>query len=195
MKAVLAIAVMLGLGVLAGLDPAWAKETKEAGSSFREWWDLAWRILNFLILAGLIYKLAKQPLKDFLSGQRDLVAADLEKVEQAKRDAAAEKAELEAKIRGMAEDLAQYEKNLEDMARRQSDEIMEDARHEAGMILDRAELWAGQSLKKAKADLAAEILELAAELAREKITQAISDQDRQKLFQEFAQGLEQRKAG
>ena len=165
MKALAAIAFLLGLGLLAGLEPAWAKDAPVTESSFRDWWDLAWRIINFLVLAGLIYKLAKKPMKDFLSGQRDMVAADLEKVQKAKENAAAERAELEEKIKSMAENLAQYEKNLEELAQRQSEEIMEEARNESSLILDRAELWAGQALKRARKDLADEILEMAADMA------------------------------
>ena len=57
----------LGLTLLA-VEPALAAEAEK--TAFQKWWALGWRIVNFLILAVLLFKVAKDPAKKFFSDKR-----------------------------------------------------------------------------------------------------------------------------
>ena len=136
--------------VLLAVDPALAATAEEI-PTWRVWWDHIWRILNFLILAFFLVKMAKEPLKNFLAGQREKVARDFEKMEKAKEQAIAERQELEAKIENLADELARYEEQLAELPRpRSARTIMADTRREADLIMDRAQLWSEQALRKAR---------------------------------------------
>jgi F-type H+-transporting ATPase subunit b len=176
--------VLLALAALAGSDSALAAEAQEP-AGWRVWWDLSWRIINFLILAVLIYKVAKQPLLDFLRGQRDVVTLDLNKLKKAKAAAITESQAIEEKTKNLAEELAQYEERLAAVAAKQRDAIIEAAKREGEMILERAQLWTQQKMRKARVQLAEEILELAAEIAAEKVRQNITAQDKTRMLSEF----------
>ncbi len=169
-------------------EPALAKTAQEI-PAWRQWWDLGWRIVNFLILAFLIYKVAKQPLLEFVRGQRDLISLDLNNIKKAKAEAEAERRALEAKIKGMAEHLKEYEANLTDLAQKQRDAILESARKEADMIIERAKLWAEQKLLQGRQQLAAEILEEAAQLAAEKLRASITPDDRARFLEDFTDSV------
>jgi F-type H+-transporting ATPase subunit b len=188
------IAAGLILGGLACAHPSWAAEAQEAAPEWRQWWDLAWRIANFLILAFLIVKMAKQPLKDFLGKQRNEVAEELKALEDAKQQAIAEREQWEAKTRGLAEELSKYEKALADMAANERERMLNDARKESDRIMERARIWADQYLRRAKMRLADDILDLAAKIAGDKIQAGITPEDRAKLLADFTEKVKNTRA-
>ncbi len=180
----------LALGLLLLSEPAWANQAHQM-PTWRVWWDSIWRIVNFLVLAFLIVKVAKQPLIEFLHGQRREVAAEIEKMEQAKAAAEAERRELEAKTAGLAAEIADYEQALSDTAAREREEMLAHAERESRMILERAEVWAEQALRSARQRLTAEILEQASAIAQDKLRAAITSEDRERMFDQFTRDIAQ----
>lgn len=187
MRKALAIACLAALGALGAALPALAAEEI---SIVRHWWDFGWRIANFLILAFLIYKLGKQPLLDFLRGQRSLVELEENKLRKAKQEALAEQRALNARMSKMAATLKEFEEGISIIAAKQRGDMLADAKTEAALILDRAELWARQALADAKRQLAEEMLGQAGEIAAQKLAEAVTAEDRAKFFAEFEKRLQ-----
>jgi F0F1-type ATP synthase membrane subunit b/b' len=164
-------------------EPAWANQAQMP--EWRYWWDLAWRVVNSAILVVVLYKLAKQPLLDFLQSQKEAKTAEIQELEDKKRQALQARQELEAKTARMAEELAEQEKLLEESAARERQRLMEAAEQDSKLILERAETWAEQSLVQARQRLIAEMVEMAGDMAAEKIAEAINSDDRRRLLEEF----------
>ncbi|RJX28554.1 MAG: hypothetical protein C4525_16160 [Desulfarculus sp.] len=183
MKALGIIAAAALLGLLCWAEPALA--AKQAPPAWKAWWDWGWRIVNFLILALLIFKMAKQPLKDFLSGQRAKVAGELEEMERIKAQAQAELKAMQEQTAGLAQELTSFEQALGAAAELERQRMFADAQQEAELILERARLGAEISLRRAKRRLAREILELAASLAEEKLKAAVTAADQSRLLGQF----------
>jgi len=181
--AVLAVAAVLLIG---GADTALA--AKHAIPTWKVWWNWSWKIINFLVLAFLIYKVAKKPLKEFLSGARAKVADELEVVNKAKAEAEAQLKLIQEKTAGMAEELADYEEALGQLAERERQRIIDEAREASVMIMDRAKLQAEMALQHARQELTHEIVELAAELAEAKLKDAVSPQDQDRFLDKFTDG-------
>lgn len=177
------VAVVLLIG---WAEPALA--AKQAPPAWRFWWDWAWKIINFLVLAFLIYKLAKKPLKDFLSGARANVAAELEEVNKAKAEAEAQLKLIQKKTAGMAQELESYEEALSQLAERERQRLIDEARDASVMIMDRAKLQAEMALQSARRELTQEIVDLAAELAESKLKQAVSSSDQNSFLEKFTDG-------
>lgn len=186
-------AVLAALAVLCLAEPALAAHAV-VKSEFRQWWDLAWKILNFLVLAGVIVKLATKPLKDFLAGQKAQKTEELAAMEQAKAEAAEQYRLMEQKIAGLKTELADYEGHMQQVMERERNELIEKAEMEADAIMHRATLQAERELERARAELTKEMLNLAADMAAEKISKAINEDDLHKMVQEFAEGVEARTA-
>ena len=182
------------LTLLLAADPALAAKAQEV-SGWRHTWDLVWKIINFLVLAVLIYKLGKEPIKAFLSGQRNLVSMDLDELNKLKKQALLEQKHLQRKTECLAQELIQFEDRMAQAAAKERESILAQAERESDMIIERAELWAEQSLKQAKVDLAGEILEEAAGLAEEKLKSAINQDDNRRMFQQFNEQLAQSQTG
>ncbi|MEW5913920.1 MAG: ATP synthase F0 subunit B [Thermodesulfobacteriota bacterium] len=178
---IIASAALLGLVVWA--EPALA--AKAAPAPWKIYWDWGWRIVNFLVLAVLIVKMARQPLKDFVSGQRAKVSSELEEMEKVKAQAQAELKAMQEKTAGLAQELESFEQALSAAAELERQRMLDDARQESELVLERARLGAEISLRRAKRRLAAEILELASTLAEEKLRAAVTSQDQSRLLGQF----------
>ncbi len=189
MKALHLTAAALGLAavlLLAGADPALA--AKHAVPTWKIWWDWGWKIANFLVLAFLIVKMAKKPLKEFLTGQRAKVAAELEEVNKAKAEAEAQLKAIQTKTAGLAQELSTYETALSNMVDNERKRLMDDAREESEILMKRAELQADMALHQARRELTHEIVALAAQLAEDKLKAAVDPSDQDRFFQKFADG-------
>lgn len=178
-----ALVVLSALPALAG--------RAEAVPEWRHWWDLGWTIVNFLILAGVIVKVARQPLKDFLRSQREAVSRELAEMEEHKKEAQAEWERLQKMTANLEQELKEFERLLSEQAARERQARLEEARAESKLVLERAELWAEQALVKARRRLAHEMLELATDMAMQKIQASITDQDQARLLEQFNQSIKQ----
>lgn len=185
MKALHLTALAMLAALLLAAEPALASKTAAAPPAWRIYWDWGWRIINFLILAFLIVKLAKKPLKDFFTSQRAQVADELEVMNKAKAEAEAELKAIEDRTAGLAAELDKFEQALTETAERDRRRLVEEAATESELILERAQLQAEMNLAQAKRNLAAEIVALAAELAEDKLKQAVSAADQTRLLEEF----------
>lgn len=182
------IAIVIAL--LATADPALAAAADEI-PEWRKWWDLAWKIVNFLALAFVIVKFAKQPLKDFIKKQRATASENIADMEERKKEAKAEQERIAQMTAGLAKELENFEKALSEAAVKDREEMLESAHTESKLILERAEIWAEQAILKARQRLAAEMLDQAAEIASDAIQKNITDQDRDKFFDQFNSGLKE----
>lgn len=188
MKKLIYILAAFAFCALLTAEPALAKHAK-AVPEWRHWWDLGWKLANFLILAFLIVKMAKQPLKDFVANRKALVQDQIQAMEEAKAAAQKELAETKAKTANLQAELSEYEKILEDTAERDRQRLLEEARNESELILERAQVQAELALGRARTDLAAEILDLAAELAEEKLKDVVTKEDQARFIDLFTQSV------
>ena len=174
------LAVALAVVLLAA--PAWAAEELP---EWRKIWDVVWRVLNFLILAGLIVKYGRQPMKDFLAGQRDTLAEEIKEMEEAKAEAEADLKDIEDRIAGLADELGKFEESVASQAAKVREEIMATAEFEANAILERTKRQSEMALEQARKDMASELVELAGMDAVELVQAAINSEDLSRLVDEF----------
>lgn len=185
---------MFAVGLLAlWCEPALAAKAHEV-PTWRHYWDLGWKIANFLILAFLIVKMAKKPIKEFLSNQKSAVAQQIADMEEAKKVAEADLHTVQTKVAGLKSELESFEELLAEAAERDRVRLLEDARNEANLIVERGQLQAEMSLSRAKRDLATEIVELASQLAEDKLREVVTAEDQSRLLASFTQDLARAKS-
>lgn len=183
-----ALAITAAATILALAEPALAAKAKEISEGMKIW-NLTWRILNFLLLAGLIFKLGKEPFKKFLASKKASYAEEIETIENAKKEAQEKLDEIQQKIAGLQDELDAYRQAMERQAQRQRDEMIAATKREADLIIERAKNQASRALEKAKRDLAIEMVDLAVDIASQKISAAITSEDRANLLNSFASQL------
>lgn len=170
-------------------EPALAAKAQKALPEWRVIWNQVWKYLNFLILAFLIVKVGRKPIKDFITGQKTSVASTIQAMEEAKAKAEAERQAIEARTAGLEKELEEIENYLADRAARQREAMVEEAQREAKLVIERAEMLGERALREARGQLVNEMVELASQMAEETLRQVVNETDRAKFLDDFTKSL------
>jgi F-type H+-transporting ATPase subunit b len=185
MKFVTKIMVLLGwiFGSLLVLhlfgSESWAAEGE---GGWRSSYDLIMMWANFAILAFVLIKFGKNPIKVFFRDQKENIVRTIENIEAEKE---ANDAQLKQTRKLIQESSIRFEAIkakiiAEGELRKQA--IIEDARRESKMLIDHANFWIERQILHAKQRLRSELIDEAIEMALKRLPQAVTPQDNQKLI-------------
>jgi F-type H+-transporting ATPase subunit b len=180
--AVLIASLVIGSPIL-----AFAAEGNGGGSDGGKLWDLVWRIINFLILAGLLVYLLKTPFKNFLNQRQQSIVESLDKAEEARQEARRRAEEIDQKLAKASEEIEEIIKMLVDQGDAEKKKIFENARQEAERLKQQARFMADQEVKKARVMLRKEAVDLAANMAEALLKEKITDSDHKRLVEEYVE--------
>lgn len=160
-----------------------------AGPEWRPTYDLVMKWVNFFILAAVIFKYAREPIKVFLLQQRGDVVSELEHLEAEKeritgeiREANAQAAESKLRHQEMKERLiAQGETKKE--------QLVAQAQQQSVLMIEAARKKMEIRILQAKEKLKSELADMAFEQAFQKLPQVITDQDNQRFVDVYMQGV------
>jgi F-type H+-transporting ATPase subunit b len=177
-----AVLGLVGLALLTmGLIPSPALAAE--GSS-PDYWKLSWRIINFLILAVLIFKLAKAPAKTFFSSKRREAQEELEKLESAKAEAEEELAQLKAKLDKAGQEIEGLMEQLRQTTARNREKVIAEASSMAEAMVAQAKVAAETELKRARAELVEESTRMIISKTEEMLKKVMTSQDHRTLLDE-----------
>jgi len=157
----------------------------EGGGIDRPTWDFTMRIVNFAILAFVIYKFGKDPLVKFLAGKRASVVLSLEELEKEKEYLAQQHDEQAGSLANIDEKIDSIRDYYHQLGQDEKRKIMERAELHRGQMLEDAQLRADREIEKAKAKFRAEVVELALQLAESRIRQNITVSDDRSLVEDY----------
>ena len=148
--------------------------------------DFVWRVINFAILAGIVFwALKKANLKGSLAERQSQIEKSLREAREA-RDAA------EAKLKEYSEKLAKANQEVEELraamlqeAEAEKQRIIAEAKVAAEKIALQAVKSADQEVLKARAELRAEAARLAVELAAGRLSGAVQKADHDRFVQDY----------
>jgi F-type H+-transporting ATPase subunit b len=181
--AALAVAVPVHAQTPAASEPAVteAHETEHEESI----WPFVGKIVNFAILAGAIVYLARTPLAGYIVKRRTDVRADLEAAEAMKREAAAQIAEIDARMKALPAELdALRERGRAEVAAEEQ-RIRELAAAERQRLLDQAAREIDQRMRLARRELLEYAADLSVGTAETRIREQITDADRARLVERY----------
>jgi F-type H+-transporting ATPase subunit b len=146
--------------------------------------DYFWKVINFGILAFILFKYGRKPLQSFLKQRAELIEKTLKEAKEAKE--AAEKALLKVEER-----LKTKDKEIEEIlsaSKRFGEEVRESLIQQSDKlrekILEQARVNIEYELKSAKEAIKAEAVEIAMGLAEKKIKERLTKEEQQKLLEE-----------
>jgi F-type H+-transporting ATPase subunit b len=152
---------------------------------WRPTYDLIMRWLNFVILALVLIKFARRPLVDFLTGKKKEIAHDLQRLEEEKEQAALKVAEVHKKL----EDSNIRFKNLKERIIRQGEKrkqaIIDEAQRESKILLEGAKRKIDSQVLQAESTLRSEMIDMAVNVAIERLPDQLTEKDNQKLLDQF----------
>lgn len=187
-----------GLGTLAGLGltlllagVALAAEAAHGGGhegiSPAKITDFIWRIVNFLVFAGLlVYLLAKKvKVKDLFAKRAQDIAQTLEDLEAKKAAAAAALKEAEARLAAVATEREAIIKQYMAEGEAEKAKILDKANQVAARLKEMAALTIQQETRKAAQVLREEVADLSTQMAADLIKEKATLADQQVLVEEY----------
>ena len=157
----------------------------ENSSSWRPTYDLVLRWVNFAIIVFLVNKYAKTPIMNFLRGQKEKLAKEIEKLESEKENIA-EKVESTKKTLDESEiRFDELKRRIVQQGERRKQDIIESAQNQSRTMLDDANRRIEAYILSSKSKFKAELVDAAIELARERLPKEITDEDNEQFISRY----------
>jgi F-type H+-transporting ATPase subunit b len=157
----------------------------DSTGDWRTMFDLVMRWVNFLILAFLLIKFSRVPIKSFLAGKKEDIAREIEELEAGKEQMLHQIDESHKQIKNSKERLSQLKKTIIAQGEKNKIKIIADAERESKILLESAKQKIESRIADAREALKAELIDDAIALAMQKLPETITDQDNQKFIDAF----------
>ncbi|NOY52767.1 MAG: F0F1 ATP synthase subunit B [Deltaproteobacteria bacterium] len=151
--------------------------------------EMFWRVVNFAVLAILLYKFLAQPMRDFFAGRREAILKSLEEAKKSKEEAEAKYRELSDRLANRDEEFADIRKKAIENAEKLKERLIAEAHEKAKRMEEKAKESIEQEMKKARETLKREAVELALKLSEEKLVQELTPGDHRRFMDEYIAGL------
>ncbi len=157
----------------------------EGGGEGRQLWDMAWRIINFLILAALLWKLLADKIKAYFGDRRKEIAQMLEEADKAKAEAEQRHSEYQKKLENVEKDIKEIREAIMGELESEKARIIEEGKAAAERIVEQAKWSAEQEVVKAKNSLKNQVVDMAGDMAASLVTQSLNQEDQKKIIEEY----------
>ncbi len=138
------------------------------------WMNFVWRVVNFVIVVGILWWAAGKKIKNFFSSRRYNIEAELKDLDTRRQDAEKKLREVEVNIANMEAERNRILDDYKAQGEALKAAIIEKANAQAAMIKQQAETSAQQEARYAvetlRHEMAARIVEAAEKILAEKLT-------------------------
>ncbi len=159
-------------------------------ANWRSTFDLVMRWVNFAIIAVLLVKFTKTPIKNFLSDRKLQIEQKIEAYEQQKETLEQEIIENQNML---ADSMIRFEKikqTIIEDGERKKQQIIEDARQESSLLLAASQHKIEHQIREARNAIRSEMIETAIALAEKRLPAEITAADEHKLTDLFLASAE-----
>jgi F-type H+-transporting ATPase subunit b len=181
---VVLVCLVLGVAALAYAQGD-ADHGAEAAQHGLNWKDFMFRVVNFLLVFGVIAKLAGKKIVGFFRGRTQQIENQLTDLDARKADAARRLAEIEASISNLAEEKAKIEQEYRRQGEALRDSIVAAAEAKAEQIRGQAAATAEAEARVAVEKIRAELAESVVASAKTMLQKKLSAKDQEKLVDEY----------
>jgi F-type H+-transporting ATPase subunit b len=151
--------------------------------------SFAWKLLNFLIIAGMIYWLAAKKVKDFFTGRREGIKSSLALAVAAREDAEERFREYAAKLERATGEIDEITRMIQTQGLAEKERIIEEARKAAAKMKEDARTRMEQEFNKASHQLRNEAVRLSAQMAEELLRKNIHVEDHEAMVQDYIEKM------
>ena len=148
--------------------------------------DFGWRVLNFVVLLGILgFALKKADVKGSLAARQAQIETDLKDAQEGRAVAEAKLAEYSGKLSQATKEIDELQAAIIREGEQEKERIIAEAKIAAQKIAAQAAQSAEQETVKARTELRAEAARLAVEIATGKLTGAIQKADHDRFVGEY----------
>ena len=154
--------------------------------------EIVAQIVSFLILFFLMKRFAWRPFIKVLDDRRSRIASEFKKIDDAKSEAQAIRADYEARLSSIeTEARARIQAAVEE-GRKAAEEIRQDAREESEKIFVKAQESIKAEVAKAEENLKDKIVNLTVDIAGKVIQERLTVEDDKAIVETFIREMEKR---
>nr|HPG51228.1 F0F1 ATP synthase subunit B [Spirochaetota bacterium] len=145
---------------------------------------LLWTVITFLVMMGILWKVAWRPIVDAMDARAEKVRFEIDNAERTRQEAEKLLAQHKAMMDNSRNEAAQIIAKGREEAERMKNEIVEKASAESRTIADRAKKEIELAKDKAIIDIKTEVVVLSTEIASKIINKNIKAEDQKALVEE-----------
>jgi len=168
--------------LLLGSTDALAAETTK---NWRSTFDVVMRWLNFVIIAFVLVKFGRKPIKDFFANRRQEIDHQIKKYEQQKEAAEEKIAEATQMLNNSIARFEKIKMRIVEDGEKKKQQIIEGARQESRILLEGTKQRIENQIVGARNLIRSELIESAIALAEKRLPEEITAVDEQKLLDHF----------
>ncbi len=170
------------IGLLVSGTDVWAAES---AAEWRPIYDLAMRWVNFIILAFILVKFGRTPLKNFLRNRQADIAGQIEELEQEKADVLAEVDQNLKAIEDSQERFENMKTRIMHHGEKRKKEIIEAGKAESAILIDSSKRKIQNQIRAAEERLRSELIDSAFGIALERLPALVNTADNERQIEEF----------
>ncbi len=152
---------------------------------WRPVFDLVMRWFNFLLLAFLLIKFSRAPIKKFLEDKKQEIADEIGELETEKEEILRQIEASKKQLENSQERLAELKKRIIAEGERNKQRIIEEAGQESELLLKSAQQKMDSQIMEARQVLKMELVDSAIALATDRLPEEITAEDNQKFIDAF----------
>ena len=187
-----------GLLVLAAalLGAEWAMAA-EAGAHAKafSFTEELFKLVNTLIVVGILYKVAYHPIRNFLKDRREGIRKALEESRAAREEAEKQLAEQRSKVADLEAELVRVREQGEKERAMMRERLEEEQENQAQRLLEQTRTTIELESSKARAELQNQAASLALSLAEEMLKKELGEADQERFVENYLVKLEDRNGG
>lgn len=145
---------------------------------------LLWTVITFLVMMGILWKVAWRPIVDAMDARAEKVRFEIDNAERTRQEAEKLLAQHKAMMDNSRNEAAQIIAKGREEAERMKNEIVEKATAESRTIAERAKKEIELAKDKAIIDIKTEVVVLSTEIASKIINKNIKAEDQKALVEE-----------
>jgi len=149
----------------------------------------AFALFNFVVLVGLVVRYGRKPLAGYLRERHRTIRHDLEEAAALHREAQQKLELIDGKLRDLDREIADTKAAVAKDAEDEKQKIIRTAEAEAQRIVHQTEAILKRELRNAQRRLEVEAVESAIRAAEKLIRQKLTDDDRQRLNEDYYKQL------
>ena len=189
---------LLGLLVVAAvlLSAEWALAA-EAGAHHKafSFTEELFKVVNTLIVVGILYKFVLTPIKNFLKDRREGVRKALEESQAAREEAEKQLAEQRDKVADLEAELVRVREQGAKERDAMRERLEEEQENQARRLLEQTKTTIELEASKARAELQSHAASLAVNLAEEMLKKELGEADQQRFVENYLAKIDDRNGG
>ena len=150
-----------------------------------EAWKWTFKIVNFLLLVGLLVKFGTKPFKSFLVSRHDKVREKIDEAERLRSEAEALKKQYEERLAGLDQEIEAFKAKVTEETAKESEKVLAEAKAFAERIQEQARLTYEQEMREISGKIKEEIAKLALDKAEKLVMEKFEKGDHDKMVEEF----------